>query len=390
MVKLVANRLKDFIESEKSGGLLLFVCTFASLLITNATVGDDYLNFWHKDIGGHTITQWINDGLMAIFFLMVGLEIMNEVEDGELSSWRTALLPISGALGGMIVPAFIYLYFNWGLDTQNGFGIPIATDLAFTLAILSLFSKRVPFGLKIFLTAFSILDDVGGIIVIVLFYTESLAWIYLTLALSIFVILLVLNRKFNVTHLAPYLIGGIAMWYFMLNSGVHATLAGILLAVTIPFRKNDKNCLSVRMQNWLHYPVAYIILPIFALANMAINIEGKWDQSLGEPFAMGIILGLLVGKPIGITLFSYLSVKTKMAKLPEDTNWKEIFGVGLIGGVGFTMSIFITLLSFADYPEIENAAKLIIMLTSILAGIIGYAWLNFVLKKDSELNDHNL
>lgn len=389
MVKIVTSRLKNFIESEKSGGLVLFVCTIASLLIANATIGEAYMDFWKTDMGSHTLTEWINDGLMAIFFLMVGLEIMNELYDGELSSAKKALLPVSGAIGGMLIPALIYLYFNWGLDTQNGFGIPIATDLAFTLAILSLFGKRVPFALKIFLTAFAILDDVGGIIIIVLFYTESLAWVYFLAAIAVFVVLLVLNKKFNVLHLAPYLIGGFIMWWCMLNSGVHATLAGVLLAVAIPFRKNNENCLSKRMQNWLHYPVAFIILPIFALANTAIMVEGRWDESLGEPFAMGIVLGLLVGKPIGITLFSYVMVKLKLCDKPRGTRWREIFGIGLIGGVGFTMSIFITILSFGNIPELLNASKLMIMLASLVAGVVGYVWLNYALKKNpSEVDTH--
>jgi len=376
----LGDTLKGFIVSEKSGGLVLIVCTLVSLLLANSGIGKEYLSMWHFDIGGHSIEHWINDGLMAIFFLLVGLELVQEIYEGELSNLKTALLPISGALGGMLVPAFIYILFNHNTPTQSGFGIPMATDIAFALGILSLLGKRVPLALKIFLTALAVIDDLGAIIVIAIFYTTSLAWANLLLALGIFVLLLVLNKIFNVRYFIVYAIGGIAMWYFMLHSGVHATIAGVLLAITIPFKKGDNKCLSVKMQSWLHYPVAFGVLPLFALANTAIFIDGRWDQAIGEPFALGIILGLLVGKPIGITLFSFISVKLKLCKLPTGVKWKELFGVGILGGIGFTMSIFITLLAFEDAFHI-NESKLMILLASTFAGIIGFTWLNFVLKE---------
>lgn len=377
----LGDTLKGFIVSEKSGGLVLIVCTLISLLLANSGLGKEYLSMWHLDIGSHSIEHWINDGLMAIFFLLVGLELVQEIYEGELSNVKTALLPISGALGGMLVPAFIYILFNHSTPTQSGFGIPMATDIAFALGILSLLGKRVPLPLKIFLTALAVIDDLGAIIVIAIFYTTGLAWTNLLLALGIFVLLLVLNKVFNVRYLIVYVIGGIAMWYFMLHSGVHATIAGVLLAITIPFKKADNKCLSVKMQNWLHYPVAFGILPLFALANTAIFIDGRWDQAIGEPFTLGIIFGLLIGKPIGITLFSFISVKLRLCKLPTGVKWKELFGVGILGGIGFTMSIFITLLAFKGNDFLINESKLMILLASTFAGIIGFAWLNFVLKE---------
>lgn len=294
------------------------------------------------------------------------------------------MLPLSGALGGMLIPAGIYMFFNYGTDTHAGFGIPMATDIAFALGILSLLGSRVPTSLKVFLTALAVIDDLGAIIVIAIFYTQSLAWTYLLIAIGMFILLLLLNKKFNVTHIVPYIVGGIIMWYCMLHSGVHATIAGVLLAITIPFKKKDPKNLSNRMQHALHYPVAFGILPIFALANTAMLIEGNWDQSIGEPFALGIILGLIVGKPIGITLFSFVFVKSGLCSLPRGVKWKELLGAGMLGGIGFTMSIFITLLAFKGNLHYINESKLMILLASLASGIIGYTWLNYVLRKRVE------
>lgn len=370
-------------ESEKSGGLTLIVCTLISILLANsAFIGNEYRAFWETDLGSHSIADWINDGLMAIFFLLVGLELIQEIYEGELSNVKRAMLPISAALGGMLIPAAIYMSLNFGTDTHAGFGIPMATDIAFALGVLSLLGNRVPISLKVFLTALAVIDDLGAIIVIAIFYTSNLAWVYLLIALSIFAILLLLNKKFKIHNLAIYIVGGIAMWYCMLHSGVHATIAGVLLAITIPFKKKDPNCLSNKMQSALHYPVAFAILPIFALANTAMLIEGNWDQSIGEPFALGIILGLIVGKPIGIALFSFLSVKSGLCALPRGVNWKAILGAGMLGGIGFTMSIFITLLAFKGNMHYINESKLMILLASLASGIIGYTWLNYILRKN--------
>ena len=378
---LSGRTLRGFIESEKSGGLILIVCTLISILLANSGLGQYYLGIWDFHLGSHSVAHWINDGLMAIFFLLIGLELIQEIYEGELSNVKRALLPLSGALGGMLVPAGIYMALNVGTSTQSGFGIPMATDIAFALGILSLLGNRVPISLKVFLTALAVMDDLGAIIIIAIFYTSSLSWTSLLIALGIFVLLLVLNKKFNVTNMIPYIIGGVIMWYFMLNSGVHATIAGVLLAITIPFKKREPKCMSNRWQHALHYPVAFCILPLFALANTAIVIEGNWDQSIGEPFALGILLGLIVGKPIGITLFSFIFVKSKLCTLPRGVRWKELLGAGMLGGIGFTMSIFITLLAFSDMHHI-NESKLMILLASLASGILGYTWLNFILKKE--------
>ncbi|MDR2954238.1 MAG: Na+/H+ antiporter NhaA [Prevotella sp.] len=381
---LSGRTLRGFMESEKSGGLVLIVCTLISILLANSSIGQSYLNIWDSHIGSHSFAHWINDGLMAIFFLLVGLELIQEIHEGELSNVKRAMLPLSGALGGMLIPAGIYMLFNFGTETHAGFGIPMATDIAFALGILSLLGSRVPTSLKVFLTALAVIDDLGAIVVIAIFYTSSLSWISLLIALGIFVLLLLLNKKFNVTNMIPYIIGGVVMWYFMLNSGVHATIAGVLLAITIPFKKGDPHCMSNRWQHSLHYPVAFLILPLFALANTAMVIEGNWDQSIGEPFALGILFGLIVGKPVGITLFSFITVKSGLCALPRGVKWKALLGAGMLGGIGFTMSIFITLLAFNGNMHYINESKLMILLASLTSGIIGYTWLNFVLKKGKE------
>lgn len=367
-----------FFESEKSGGLLLIVCTLLSLGLANSTLGESYLHFWHTDFAGKPIEYWINDGLMTIFFLLIGLELEREVYIGELSNIKNALLPIFGALGGMLIPASIYLYFNWGTITQSGAGIPMATDIAFALGILSLLEKRVPVSLKIFLTALAVIDDLGAILVIALFYTETLFWDNLSIAMGIFLLLLAFNRL-KVRNLIPYLIGGVFMWYFMLNSGVHATITGVLLAFAIPFGNGDKKSTSYILQHYLHKPVAFFILPLFAFANTAIVVSSNFTDILTENYSIGIALGLIIGKPIGIFAFSLLAVKMGICQLPPDLQWKSIFGVGFLGGIGFTMSIFVTLLAF-DSHSIINNAKIIILLSSFVAGIIGFVCLKRMLK----------
>lgn len=381
MVKLKRNTLKGFIESEKTGGLLLILCTIISLLLANSSIGMSYVQIWEVNLGTHTFGEWINDGLMAIFFFLIGLELVENAKEGDLSDIRSAMLPVSAAIGGMLIPAGIYLALNIGTPTESGAGIPMATDIAFALGVLSLLGNRVPMSLKVFLTALAVIDDLGAIIVIAIFYSSNLSIAYLLGALGVFAFLMILNKVLKVQTLIPYLLGGVLMWYLMLNSGVHATIAGVLLAITIPYKKGvqGKENLNRILQYYLHYPVAFFILPIFALANTAIHLEGNWDSAIGEPFAMGILLGLVVGKPLGIGLFSFLSVKLKMCKLPEDVNWVKLFSVGILGGIGFTMSIFIALLAFDD-QFIINESKLMIMLASLTAGIIGFATLKFELR----------
>lgn len=373
---------KQFIRSEKSGGILLIFCTLVSLLLANSSLGAQYLHFWHVSIANQPIEYWINDGLMTVFFLLIGLELEREVYNGELSSIKNALLPISGALGGMIVPALIYLFINWGTDTQSGAGIPMATDIAFALGILSLLGNKVPISLKIFLTALAVIDDLGAILVIAFFYTEEVFWGNLGIAMAIFGLMLLLNRL-KVHNMIPYLILGVIMWYFMLHSGVHATITGVLLAFAMPFSAGDEKSPSILLQKYLHYPVAFIILPIFALANTAIEFPSNVMSSLQSNYAIGIALGLLLGKPFGIMLFSYLSVRFKMGVLPEGSNWKTILGAGFLGGIGFTMSIFISLLAFSDHQIINNS-KIMILIASLVAGIIGFSYLKFVLKENQE------
>jgi NhaA family Na+:H+ antiporter len=310
------------------------------------------------------------------------LELEREIYNGELSNIKNALLPISAALGGMIIPAILYLSVNWGSPTQSGAGIPMATDIAFALGILSLLGNKVPTSLKIFLTALAVIDDLGAILVIAFFYTEQVFWGNLGIAMAIFGVLLVLNRA-KVHNMIPYLILGVCMWYFMLHSGVHATITGVLLAFAMPFSAGDKKSPSILLQHFLHIPVAYIILPIFALANTAIIFQPDLIGGLSAKYTIGIALGLILGKPIGIMLFSFISVKLKIGVLPEGSNWKSILGAGFLGGIGFTMSIFISLLAFSD-NEIINNSKIMILIASLVAGTIGFIYLKIILKQNHE------
>jgi len=370
---------KAFFDSEKAGGLILVGCTAVSLVCANSYLQVDYLALWEIQIAEHSIVHWINDGLMAIFFLLIGLELEREIYIGELASFQNAALPFVAALGGMIVPAGFYLAFNFGKETQLGAGIPMATDIAFALGVLSLLGNRVPASLKVFLTALAVIDDLGAILVIAVLYSQGLLWSNLLIALGIFGLLLGLNRL-KVHNLIPYLIGGIVMWYFMLHSGVHATITGVLLAFAIPFGDGGEKSPSYLLQHWLHVPVAYVILPVFALANTAILIQVGFSEIFLENYTLGILLGLLLGKPIGIVLFSILAVSLGLGSLPSDLKWKHVAGTGLLAGIGFTMSIFITLLAFEE-PEIINNAKFAILIASLLAASIGFGWLKITLKK---------
>jgi Na+:H+ antiporter, NhaA family len=367
------NLFRSFFESEKAGGLVLLICTVFSLLISNSSFSEQYLSVWHTQIGSHSAEHWINDGLMAIFFLLIGLELEREVYIGELSKIKEAILPLSGALGGMVVPAIIFTSFNFGTKTHSGFGIPMATDIAFAVGILSLLGKRVPLSLKIFLTALAVIDDLGAILMIAVFYTKTIYFLNLLISLSIFGVLLIMNRM-KVKNLPLYLIGGVFMWYFMLNSGVHATITGILLAFAIPFGDGSENSISFKLQEWLHYPVAFFIIPIFALSNTAIVLGNNLMETFSQSYSLGIFFGLFIGKSLGILVFTFLAVKFKLTKLPKDITWNKLIGVGFLGGIGFTMSIFITLLAFED-NEIINNSKLMILIASLISGLIGFIWL---------------
>ncbi len=372
----------EFFKSEKAGGLVLVFITIISLVLANSFLKTEYINLWQTDIGGHSIVHWINDGLMTLFFLLIGLELEREIYMGELSDFKKASLPIFGAIGGMIVPAGIYLLLNFGSATQSGAGIPMATDIAFAIGILSLLGKRVPASLKIFLTALAVIDDLGAIIVIAIFYTTSISFLNLVISLGVFVILLILNRL-KVRNLIPYLIGGVIMWYFMLNSGVHATITGVLLAFAIPFGCGGEKSPSYILQHLLHKPIAFVILPLFAMANTSISIGNDWQNGLWQAGSLGIIVGLVIGKPVGIWLFSYIGSLLKLCTLPSDLKWGNIIGVGFLGGIGFTMSIFITLLAFDSY-ELINISKFAIIVASVIAGILGFTFLKITLKTQVE------
>lgn len=369
MAQTILTRLfTSFFQSEKSGGIILAVCTAASLILTNTGVSA-YVEFWNTPIGHHSLVHWINDGLMTIFFLLIGLELEREVYIGELSNLKNAMFPVFAALGGMVVPAGIYLALNFNGEA-GGAGIPMATDIAFALGALSMLGKRVPVSLKIFLTALAVIDDLGAILVIAIFYSSSLDLVAFGIAMGILAVLFLFNRL-KIYNLFPYLLGGVVMWYFMLSSGIHATLTGVLVAFAIPFGNGDEKSISYRLQDFLHKPVAYFILPVFALANTCVLIDAGAIDSLGGAVSLGIIAGLLVGKPVGILLFTFLTSAMKLSSLPEDLRWIHILGTGVLAGIGFTMSIFITLLAF-DNDAIVNTSKLSILIASLTAGVIGF------------------
>jgi len=368
----------DFFASEKAGGLILVIVTVLSLIVANTPWQTNYISFWQNDMGGHSLVYWINDGLMTVFFLLIGLELEREIYQGELSNIKNAALPIIAALGGMIVPAGIFLLFNFGSNSQAGAGIPMATDIAFAIGILSLLGNRVPASLKVFLIALAVIDDLGAIIVIAIFYTSSIIYLNLFIALGILLLLLALNRL-KVNSVIPYLTGGVFMWYFMLNSGVHPTITGVLLAFVIPFGNGGKKTASYGIQHFLHKPVAFFILPLFAIANTCIPIGNNWFNGLVETNSLGIIAGLVIGKPLGIWLFSFIGVGLGLCALPADLKWKNIIGAGMLGGIGFTMSIFITLLAF-DNKEMVNNSKIAILVASVMAGTLGLLWLKRSLK----------
>jgi len=377
MQTTLSRTFNDFFASEKSSGIVLILCTIASLAIANSSAGPAYLEFWHAYVAGLSIEHWVNDALMAVFFLFVGLELERELYNGELSNFRKALLPIFAAAGGIALPALIHFSLNAGTPTQAGSGIPMATDIAFALGVLALLGSRIPASLKVFLTALAVMDDLGAIIVIAVFYTQQFSLAYLLGALAVFGVLLVFNRVFRVMSLLPYLAGGALMWFLMYKSGVHATISGVLLAFAIPFsaKTDDEASPSHRLEHILHKPVAFIILPIFALANTGIVIGSGWQQDLLSANSLGIIGGLVLGKPIGIALLCVLTVAMGVCRLPDDLKWRHIIGAGFLGGIGFTMSIFITNLAFSGDASVINASKMAILLASLSAGVLGFVWL---------------
>lgn len=372
-MKKIDQLFIEFFNSEKSGGVILIFVTAVSLTLANSGWAAAYAGIWQSQVFGHSFAHWINDGLMAIFFLLIGLELEREFYIGDLSNLKKSSLPIVAAMGGMIVPAGLYLILNWGSPEQSGAGIPMATDIAFAIGVLSILGKRVPYSLKVFLTALAVIDDLGAIVIIAIFYTKSLYISYLGISIAIWALLIVFNRM-GIRRLPFYIIPGIAMWYFMLLSGVHSTISGVLLAFAIPFVDGSKESPSYKVQHFLHKPVAYMILPLFAAANTSIALGSEVISGIFELSSIGIAIGLLIGKPLGIFMFSYLGIRAGVCEQPKDIDKHHILGVGLLGGIGFTMSIFITMLAFEDQFHVD-ISKISILIASTIAGILGYFWL---------------
>ena len=386
--KINLTVFKEFVKSSNFGGILLFICVIFSLIIANSPLAEGLQNILDTKFGyennsihlNYSVIMWINDGLMAIFFLLVGLEIKREIVEGELSSPKKASLPILCAIGGAIVPAIIYLSLNAGTVTASGWGIPMATDIAFALAVISLLGKNVPPSIKVFLAALAIVDDLIAILVIAFFYSSGIETTYLMYAGIGMIILIAMNR-FNVQNPYLYLIPGIFIWYFIHHSGIHATIAGVLVAMTIPTNDTDIESPLERLEHAIARPVNLLIIPLFAFANTNITFQQEMLHGLTSPIGLGISLGLFFGKPIGILLTSFICTKLKISSLPEGSSWSHIIGVGFLAGIGFTMSIFVSLLSYKD-PLFVAEAKLSILLTSIIAGTVGYFFLKSLKQKN--------
>ena len=430
--KKVSTPFEHFLHAQTTTGMVLMFMTIIALLLANSPLTETYAHFFHTKVDlnvgswelSHTIHHWINDGLMAIFFFIIGLEIKREILVGELSNMKVAILPILAAIGGMVIPALIYLSINSGMESAGGWGIPMATDIAFAISALVLLGKRVPPALVTFLVALAIVDDLGAVMVIALFYTEQIHMLPLALAGGAFLIMVAFNR-FGIHMILPYFIVGLFMWFFMLESGVHATIAGVIAALAIPskpkrvpggFRQDAKVLLdeydsypiddkhgmnerqkailiklrsniedigtpAARLENDLHLPVALIVIPLFALANAGIAIDfSSIGTTIMTPVSIGIIAGLILGKVLGIFGVAWLAIKLKIATLPQGSTMNQIFGVAFLGGIGFTMSIFVADLAFLGNPELIFQAKVGILAASLFAGLFGYSWLRFVAK----------
>ncbi len=389
MAKLINLKIfRRFFASSSAGGILLLISVAVSLTLANTNVADDFNHLLNTQIGfsgenlhlKYPVLSWINDGLMAVFFLLVGLEIKRETVEGELSSFNQAILPVLAAVGGVVIPALTYSFFNHDhAHTAPGWGIPMATDIAFALGILSLLGNRVPAQLKIFLAALAIVDDLMAILVIAIFYTKELHTNYLLYAGAMFLLQMILNR-FKVKTVWAYLVPGIFMWYFIHHSGIHATIAGVLTALTLPTTEDDTESPLEKLEHVLSNPVNFIIMPIFAIANTNITFESGMSKGLLSGMGMGIVLGLVLGKPIGIVSMSWLAVKLKIARLPDNVSWKHLTGLGMLGGIGFTMSVFIALLSL-DRAYLQQEAKFAILVASVFSGMAGFMYLKYLSKQ---------
>ena len=381
---MTTHDIQDFIKKDSFQGVMLIFATIAALILQNSPLTTYYTGFLNTPveirIGALQIAKplllWVNDGLMAIFFLVVGLEIKREVMEGHLSSLSQAMLPGIAAVGGMLIPALVFVAFNYhDAFAMKGWAIPTATDIAFALGILSLLGKRVPVSLKIFLMALAIIDDLGAIVVIALFYTEQLSTLSITVAAVALVVLFIMNRM-NVTRKAAYMIVGVILWVSVLKSGVHATLAGVALAFFIPLHIKDKNGNDIpiahQLEHDLHYWVAFLILPLFAFVNAGVDLRGISPGGMSESVPLGIMAGLFIGKQLGVFGFSWVAIKAGWAKLPEGSNWLQLYGVSLLTGIGFTMSLFVNTLAYDDTELFAYADKLAILLGSFFSGLAGY------------------
>ena len=381
MINYISKPFKWFFKLEAASGLVLLISAILALIISNSYLSEIYFETLNKYlfIGINkfglklSVLHWINDALMAIFFFFVTLEIKREFLQGELSNIKQAMLPIIAAVGGMVVPALFYVFINFGdPETLNGWAIPSATDIAFSLGVLSLLGKRVPLSLKVFLTALAIIDDLGAILIIALFYSGELNIMYLSLMLIAFIILLIIN-KFNIKVFFPYLLIGLLLWDFTHNSGIHATIAGVLLAMTIPHRKKEKDfSLLVKIEHAISPYVAFGIMPLFAFANAGVSLEGLSFSSLLDKVPLGIVLGLFVGKQLGVFVFSYVSIKLKIAQMPGNSSWYNFYGVGILTGIGFTMSLFVGNLAFIDNTQYMDGVKIGVLTGSLLSTLAGY------------------
>ncbi|WP_440691685.1 Na+/H+ antiporter NhaA [Candidatus Pelagibacter sp. HIMB1782] len=381
MINYISKPFRWFFKLEAASGLVLLFAAIIALFISNSGLADLYFTTLNKYlfIGINnfglklSVLHWINDALMAIFFFFVTLEIKREFLQGELSNIKQALLPIIAAVGGMLVPALFYVFINLGdSETLNGWAIPSATDIAFSLGVLSLLGKRVPLSLKVFLTALAIIDDLGAIVIIALFYSGDLSIKYLALMLLAFIVLLLIN-KFNIKKFLPYLVVGLFLWDFTHNSGIHATIAGVLLAMTIPHRKKDKDfSLLIKIEHAISPYVAFGIMPLFAFANAGVSLEGLSFASLLDKVPLGIVLGLFLGKQLGVFIFSYVSIKLKIAQMPNDTSWYNFYGVGVLTGIGFTMSLFVGNLAFVENMQYMDGVKIGVLTGSLLSTLFGY------------------
>ncbi len=381
MINYISKPFRWFFKLEAASGLVLLFAAIIALFISNSGLADLYFATLNKYffIGINnfglklSVLHWINDALMAIFFFFVTLEIKREFLQGELSNIKQALLPIIAAVGGMLVPALFYVFINLGdSETLNGWAIPSATDIAFSLGVLSLLGKRVPLSLKVFLTALAIIDDLGAIVIIALFYSGDLSIKYLSLMLLAFIVLLLIN-KFNIKKFLPYLVVGLFLWDFTHNSGIHATIAGVLLAMTIPHRKKEKDfSLLIKIEHAISPYVAFGIMPLFAFANAGVSLEGLSFASLLDKVPLGIVLGLFLGKQLGVFVFSYVSIKLKVAQMPNDTSWYNFYGVGVLTGIGFTMSLFVGNLAFVENMQYMDGVKIGVLTGSLLSTLFGY------------------